>query len=270
MVGRKMTLCAAAVCACSAATAMGQMRISEYMYNSLAAAPNNPEFVEFTNVGTTPIDMTGWSYDDSSRVAGSQDLSAFGIVNPGESVILCEGADANFRAIWNLPITVDVIGNNGNNLGRSDEINLYDNTNTLVDRLTYNDQDLTPPLGGPRTQGISGWICTEFLGANNHAQVRLSVSGDVQGSYFAGNADIGNPGMHTSVLCLCGNNLVDASEECDGTEVANCASGICNADCTCQAAPVPTVSEWGLVILTLVGLTAGTLMFNRRFVPATA
>lgn len=261
MVGRKFSSLAVVAFAPLAVPALGQMRITEYMYNSLAAAPNNPEFVEFTNVGTTPIDMTGWSFDDSSRVPGSQDLSAFGIVNPGESVILCEGSDANFRAIWGVPVTVDVIGPSTNNLGRADEINLYDNSNALVDRLTYDDQT----LGGPRTQGISAWMCTEYLGLNNVAGLRVSVGGDVQGSHVATQGDIGSPGSYTSVLCLCGNSVVDAGfgEECDGALVANCPSGVCNPDCTCQPAPVPTVSEWGLAILTLVGLSAGTIMFGR-------
>lgn len=258
MVGKMKTLSLVLVVVLSA-PAFGQMRITEYMYNSLAAAPNNPEFVEFTNVGTTAIDMTGWSFDDNSRVPGSQSLSALGSVAPGESVILCEGAEANFRAIWSLPISVKVVPNSTNNLGRADEINLYDAGGALVDRLTYDDQT----LGGPRTQGISGWICTEFLGANIHAQVRLSASGDIQGSYVASNGDIGSPGTHTLVQCLCGNGTVDSMEECDGSLVGNCPSGECNPDCTCVPARVPTVSEWGLVILTLVGLSAGTILFGR-------
>lgn len=33
--------------------------------------------------------------------------------------------------------------------------------------------------------------------------------------------------------------------------------------CECTE-PIPTVSEWGLIILTLLGLTAGTIVFGRR------
>jgi hypothetical protein len=40
--------------------AHGDMFITEWMYNG-------NEFVEFTNLGTEPIDMTGWSFDDSSQ-----------------------------------------------------------------------------------------------------------------------------------------------------------------------------------------------------------
>jgi hypothetical protein len=68
--------------ALTAGTANAQMRITEWMYNGAT------EFMEFTNVGASSIDMTGWSYDDSDRVPGSVDLTAFGSVAAGESVIL--------------------------------------------------------------------------------------------------------------------------------------------------------------------------------------
>ena len=37
----------------------------------LAACDTAGEFIELMNIGNTPIDMTGWSFDDSSRTAGS-------------------------------------------------------------------------------------------------------------------------------------------------------------------------------------------------------
>ena len=71
--------------------APAQIRITEWMYqggNTIDGVGTADEFIEFTNVGLSPIDMTGWSFDDSSRAPGSQSLSAFGTVGPGESVIL--------------------------------------------------------------------------------------------------------------------------------------------------------------------------------------
>ncbi|HVP11421.1 MAG TPA: lamin tail domain-containing protein, partial [Phycisphaerae bacterium] len=44
----------------------GPMQITEWMYQGA-----NGEFVEFTNTGSTPVDMTGWSYDDDSAVPGT-------------------------------------------------------------------------------------------------------------------------------------------------------------------------------------------------------
>ncbi len=100
------------------------------------------EFIEFTNTGTTAVDMTGWSFDDDSRLAGSVSLSAFGIVNAGESVISTESTVAAFRANWGLSSEVTIIGGNTVNLGRADEINLFDNTGTLA-----GSPDLRRPVG---------------------------------------------------------------------------------------------------------------------------
>ncbi len=186
-------LLSVAVLAVLASTAMGQMRITEYMYSG-----SGEEYVEFTNVGTSAIDMTGWSYDDSSQIPGTLDLSAFGSVAAGESVIITEDTAANFRLAWGLAGTVKVIGEYSNNLGRNDEINLYDASDALVDQLTYGDEDFP---GSIRTQGASGWVCTEALGTNDPFSWFLSSVGDVQNSYASTAGDVGNPGTHVFFTC---------------------------------------------------------------------
>ncbi|MEC5218907.1 hypothetical protein RCH09_003882 [Actimicrobium sp. GrIS 1.19] len=75
--------------------------ISEWMYNGLATGGVG-EFVEFTNFGTTAINMSGWSFDDNSRLAGSEPLAAFGTIAAGESVIFTDATAAAFRSAWNL------------------------------------------------------------------------------------------------------------------------------------------------------------------------
>jgi predicted extracellular nuclease len=181
--------------------AQAEMRITEWMYNG-AASGSVGEFVEFTNVGSAPIDMAGWSFDDDSRAPGTVSLSAFDTVAPGESVLLTDVSDATFRSSWGLAPTVKIIGNNGTNLGRADEINLFDASSALVDRLTYNDQATPTPLG-PRTNKVSG-NPTLFsdLGTNNAANwVLSSVSpADRYGSYTATTGDIGNPGVYVDAV----------------------------------------------------------------------
>ncbi len=120
-----------------AASAKAEMRITEWMYSG-----GDGEFVEFTNVGSTAIDMAGWSFDDDSENPGTVDLSGFGAVMPGKSVILTDADAAAFDSAWGLSGSVGIIGGNGTNLGRADEINLYDSSDNLVDRLTYDDQSL--------------------------------------------------------------------------------------------------------------------------------
>jgi len=62
----------------------------------------------------------------------------------------------------------------------------------------------------------------------------------------------------------CSNNVREVTEQCDGADDAAC-PGLCQVDCTCgPPPPVPTVSEWGLLVLSLIGLVAGTILFDRR------
>lgn len=67
---------------------------------------------------------------------------------------------------------------------------------------------------------------------------------------------------------ICGNGNLDPGEECD-EGVGNGAVGCiipdctCRGDCTIATEIVPAISEWGLVVMILLGLVAGTLMFGR-------
>jgi hypothetical protein len=167
----------------------GSIQITEYMYNG-AGGPG--EFIEFTNLSSNAVNMAGWSFDDNTRTPGSQDLSGFGIVNPGESVILTESSAAAFRSVWSLADNVKVIGGSTNNLGRNDEINLYDASGALVDRLSYDDQTYT---GTIRTQNASGWAPTDKL-ANFLISTdwKLASLNDGQNSRSSSGGDLGNPG----------------------------------------------------------------------------
>ncbi len=162
------------------------IRITEFMYKG-EGSPG--EFVEFTNLGTTAVDMTGWSEDDSTRSPNKSghSLSAFGVVQSGQSVIFTEAAPDAFRAAWGLSDSVKVIGPYSNdNLGNGDEINLYDNSGNLIDRLTYGSD--------PRTDGISAVpTSASVIGANNISGWVLSQNG-VNGAYAALGGDIGSPG----------------------------------------------------------------------------
>jgi hypothetical protein len=184
--------CGTSAATSQAITVAGAMRITEFMYNS---SGTGGEYVEFTNIGGTAVDMSGWSFDDNSRLAGSQSLSAFGTVQPGESVIITELSAATFRTLWNLCATVKVIGGSTNGLGREDEINLYNATNTLIDRLTFGDQTYSP--GSIRTTGKGGWVSATGLGMNDITKWTLSGTSDSEASYSSTTPDIGSPGKST-------------------------------------------------------------------------
>ncbi len=77
----------------------------------------------------------------------------------------------------------------------------------------------------------------------------------------------GTPGIGFSgatsplIVSYCGNDIVDAGEQCDGS-VGPC-PGLCLANCRCTTGEVPAVSEWGLAVTGLLGLTIGTVVFAR-------
>ncbi|MEZ5626742.1 MAG: lamin tail domain-containing protein [Rhodocyclaceae bacterium] len=168
------------------------IQITEWMYSG-----NGGEFVEFTNMGDMAMDLTGWSFDDDSRQAGVFDLSGFGLVAVGESVIITESAAADFRADWSLAANVKVLGGYTNNIGRGDEINLFNAGGSLIDRLTYGDQVFP---GTVRTQNASGnpLSAADLAGTTVTANWALASVGDGFGSYAAASGDIGNPGFYVA------------------------------------------------------------------------
>ncbi len=190
------TLSAVAIAlpAAAHADAAPNVRITEWMYNPVHSSG---EYVEITNLGATAVSLAGWSFDDDSEVPGTVPLDALGTLAAGESAILTESTDAAFRSDWGLAAGVKVLAGNTTNLGRADEINLFDGPDPvadLVDRLTYNDQG-TGTTKGPRTQGVAGIPATAAaLGANSASQWVLSVVGDVEGSRASTTGDIGSPG----------------------------------------------------------------------------
>ncbi len=167
-------------------TASATLRITEWMYEGAAG-----EFVELTNLGSEPVDMKRWSFDDSGRRLGQFDLSAFGVVNPGESVLVTEASAEAFRAAWGLSQKVKVLGGLSSNLGRADEINLYNAAGYRVDRLTYGDAT----LGGPRTNGASARPSSfASLGVNDVTRWVLSAPNDIERSTRNAGGDVGSPG----------------------------------------------------------------------------
>jgi len=211
---RPMHLLALAAAALAVNTAQAKIEITEWMYNG-------DEFIELTNMGSAPVNFAGWRYDDDSRnAAGGLDLSAFGMVGVGESVIIAEQSAAAFRASWNLGAEVKIIGGNSINLGRADEINIFDSSTSTVpvDRFTYGDEVFA---GTIRANNISGnpMSVADLVPSTVTTGWALSSVGDTYGSYasLSNAAHIGNPGSfifapvpepETYALMLAGLGLV--------------------------------------------------------------
>ncbi|MDP2005196.1 MAG: lamin tail domain-containing protein [Rubrivivax sp.] len=174
--------------------ALAQMEITEWMYSGTGG-----EFIEFTNTSTSAIDLSGWSYDDDSQAPLSFDLSGFGTVAAGESVVITEDDAAQFRIHWALADSVKVLGGYTNNIGRADQINLYNAALAAVDTFSYGDAVY---LGTVRTQGASGTPTSLAALASPVVTTDwvLAAVGDAYGSFVSTNGDIGNPGRLVTVV----------------------------------------------------------------------
>jgi len=173
-------------------------------FNSSSSVGNN-EFVEFTNTGNTPVDMTGWSEDDSNRTPNKAGhiLSAFGMLQPHESAIFTEATPDAFKIYWwgsvaAAPAGLKIIGpySNDNLSSSSDEVNLYDSATALIDRLTYPGT----PAGGTGN-GVTRNAMYSVLGLNQNFNWVNSSLGDTFGSFAASGNNLlfGNPGIYTPV-----------------------------------------------------------------------
>lgn len=178
--------------------------ITELMYKGLFG-----EFVEVTNTGSDPVDVNGWRFDDNSRsfASGTVLFSGSTILEQNETFIITEVSEAVFTQAWytdsgeGVPAgLVAIYENNSNNLGRSDEVNIYEDGGTLVDRLTYNDEAAsgTDP-DGPRTEDVSAVPGTGALGTNVFKNWVLSQDG-VNNAWKAGAPSapgpVGSPGQY--------------------------------------------------------------------------
>lgn len=203
----------------AAACSHAAVQITEFSSNS--GDGQDYEFVEFTNTGSTAVDMNGWSQDDSTRAANKAGhiLSAFGTLQPGESAIFTEATPDAFRVYWwgsvgAAPADLKIIGpySNDNLSSSGDEINLYGpgGLSDLRDRLTYRAvaPGTNPEWGGGAGNGVTrnAPLGYEAL-SNRNIDFVDSFIGDDFGSFaaFSNPALIGNPGSHVpepSVLGL--------------------------------------------------------------------
>ena len=186
-----------------------QIRITEFMHTGAGG-----EFIEFRNFGASAVNMTGWHFSDETRAPGHVSLSAFGTVAAGESVILTDIVGSDFRTDWGLAGSVKVIGGNIVNINNADEINIYDNSGALVDRITFGTLTCSPDAD---TLSISP--CSAVVGTNDVLEWRRAFIGDGRGTHPSLVGDLGNPGLYTSTACTtgscCTNNVCTVKSQGD-------------------------------------------------------
>jgi hypothetical protein len=163
------------------------IRITEYMYKP-GDNPGSPaEFVQFTNLGTTAVNMSGWSEDDQTGTPGVHSLAGFGTLQPGQSGILAQTTQATFDAAWNMSASVPYVEENStDNLSGTDAIYLFDGNN-IVDLLSYGTGS------GPKASGTAAVPgSASVIGTNTWSGWVLLQAG--QPGVVTAEGDIGSPG----------------------------------------------------------------------------
>ncbi len=116
--------------------------------------------------------------------------------------------------------------------------------------------NVEPVFGGVCGDGIRSPLTEDCDGADDGLCSGLCGTGDAA----------------TACSCptpVCGNGTQEVGEQCDlgagngavGCIIPDC---VCTGDCKIATDIVPAVSEWGLVVMVLIGLAAGTVMFGRK------
>ncbi|MBO0936584.1 lamin tail domain-containing protein [Fibrella sp. HMF5335] len=205
----------------------GSIRITEFMYDGKPG-----EFIELTNVGDAAVNMTNWRFEDENHT-NPLSLSKFGVVYPGESVIITEATDSAFHAAWGLPSTIKVIGDNTTKLGGSDEINIYDNLNSRVDYLKYSNST---------ANGTSFWASLPNLGKNDPTKWQKSVVNDIQRSFttVTSPTNTGNPGRY-SYRTSAASPLIQATQTTPYIQLATYSVGFVSGVLNDPTDPVSTL-----------------------------
>ena len=174
----------------SQSTAAPDVKITEFAYGGLATGTNGDgEYVEVTNVGRTPTDMTGWSYNTTTAAPGPVSLSTIGTLAPGESAIITDLTPGEFRTEWALSDSVKVVGDGSTTLNKGPKtMYLYNSANTLADSVSY-------ASGFLSGKGVSAWVDAAHLGAEaGTTGWTVSTDGDSEASWTSADGAVGSPG----------------------------------------------------------------------------
>ncbi len=182
---------------------IGKILITEVAPWSSGNSPVGADWFEVTNTRVTPVDITGWKFDDNSQSPiAAVALNGITSILPGESVIFLESdmpaaIAATFRSNWfgpNPPASLRIGTYTGGGVGLStggDQVNLYNASNVLQASVTF----------GSSPAGPSFPTFDNAAGLNNATISQLSAVG-VNGAFVAVNSltEIGSPGRITGPI----------------------------------------------------------------------
>lgn len=208
--------------AATTATAQAELLITEVHTKS----QTDPEdFFELTNTGTTPVDISGWQFDDESAdLADAVPLVGVSMVAPGESIVIFQldendpadpaydpvGETTLFRNYWGGLTGVQVGYHAGAGLGKGDAITLFDSQDvvqlTLEYGMTMPNQTHAGDWAAGNTDGSDTFENQSALWVPGTDPQEWVVAGaGVLGSFANADGDFGSPGVivpEPTALCI--------------------------------------------------------------------
>ncbi len=177
----------------NAAPAIGPIVFSEIMYHSdksLGEMTDAGEYVELANRSETSILLDGWEIDGLGFAFPSEITIA-----PGEAILITRLAAADFRTLYTVPETVQILGPAGGRLDNdgerltltrpgetyTTEAGAERTTQVIVDSVRYNDASPWPESADGMGRSLE--------------RTALDAYGDEVGNWAAGNEAQGTPGI---------------------------------------------------------------------------
>lgn len=175
--------------------AHAQVAVSEVAPWSSGSSPLAADWFELTNLGSSPVTISGWKMDDnSSSFAASVLLNGIASIAPGESVIFIESSAGSvgtaFKTLWfgaTPPAALQVGTYSGSGVGLGtggDAVNIFDASGVLQANVSFGASPTGPFATFDNAAGLTGTTLSTLssVGAN--------------GAFVAANdaQEIGSPG----------------------------------------------------------------------------
>jgi hypothetical protein len=168
--------------------------INEIMYHPPGTSDLD-EFIEVVNVGNSPIDLSGWRFND-----GVEFTFPDRVLNAGAYLVVAADVD-RFQA--NHPGVANIVGGWSGQLSNNGErIRLADHLGRTVDSVTYADEgDWSVRAEGPLHFGHRGWIWIDDHdgGGKSLELVSAIIANDFGQNWWASSSVGGTPGAANRV-----------------------------------------------------------------------
>jgi hypothetical protein len=204
----------------AATTAPGALVITEVMSNSShAGGAGNGDWFEIHNTGSSPVDLSGYSWDDDSATAGSHTFGSISIAAGGFVLVVDENATliTNWiNDVWNVTApNVVVIGNAVGGFSgfgaNGDQIYIYNNLNVVLASVTFGSSTSGKTFEWDADGNSLGLSTNGENGANFALLDGNDNAADNNPSLYGVGTDIGSPGFavpEPSVALLGGMGLL--------------------------------------------------------------